>query len=332
MNDTGCDDVLSMNHESPEIINRDSSDYDLVMKLKESVNWGCGIFSIIFVFFAGVLVFFKRDAIIQFFSFFEISNLTIFFNHLMEKYEITVLITILLLIISAVYLYLRFFSNIRHNDFSDDMSRYLQFYETLFSSFADVSVFGILFLYLIFVKQSFWEIIIASLVILGLAISIWKISAPYKEIIKNYSAIEMMNQHLKTSFSKKAKNVRSLEGYLDDLIFYGFLNANYIWIILALLLTIIIAIFGISGEYNTLTIILLELMIIRYAIFQSQIGSLPRISVNLFLTSGEIYNRIYMIRENREILTILTQYDTLFLVMKSQIKMIEPIIESDVSE
>ncbi|MDO9034993.1 MAG: hypothetical protein Q7U51_07305 [Methanoregula sp.] len=321
-----------MNSENSENLPKNSSDYDLVIKLRESVNWGCGIFSIIFVFFAGVLVLFKRDTIIQFFSFFEISNLTIFLNNLMEKYEITVLITILLLIITAVYLYLRFFSNVRHNEFSDDMSKYLQFYETLFSTFADVSVFGILFLYLIFVKQSFWEIIIAFFVILGLAISIWKISAPYKEIIKNYSAIEMMNQQLKASHSKKVKDFCSFEEFLSNLIFYGFLSANYVWIIVALLLTIILAIFGISGEYNILTIILLELMVIRYAIFQSQIGSLPRIPVNLYLTSGEIYNRTYMIRENRDILTILTQYDTLYLVMKPHIKMVEPIIESDASQ
>ena len=68
----------------------------------------------------------------------------------MKKYEIPTLVTILILIITAIYLYLRFFSNIRHNQFSDDMSKYLQFYETLFSTSADVTVIGILFLYLIF--------------------------------------------------------------------------------------------------------------------------------------------------------------------------------------
>ena len=119
---------------------------------------------------------------------------------------------------------------------------------------------------------------------------------------------------------------------LSDIIFYGFVRANSVWITIAFFLTIFLAIFGIAEEFNILTIILLELMVIRYALFQSQIGSLPRIPVNLFLMSGEIYNRTYMIRENRDIIVILTQDDVLFLVMKPQIKMVEPVIESDVSQ
>ena len=321
-----------MKSENSETIPENSSDYSLILKLRDSVNWGCGIYSIIFMFFAGALILFNRDALIQFFSFFEISNLAIFLDYIMKKYEIPTLVTILILIITAIYLYLRFFSNIRHNQFSDDMSKYLQFYETLFSTAADASVIGILFLYLVFIKHSFWEFFIALLVILGFALAISTISTPYKKIIKDYSAIETMNKHLNTLHSKSSRELFSDMDSLSDLIFYGFVRVNSVWITIAFFLTIILAIFGIIGEYNILTIILLELMVIRYALFQSQIGSLPRIPVNLFLMSGEIYNRTYMIRENRDIIVILTQDDVLFLVMKPQIKMVEPVIESEVSQ
>ena len=321
-----------MKSENSETIPENSSDYSLVLKFRDSVNWGCGIYSIIFMFFAGALILFNRDALIKFFSFFEIPNLAIFLDYIMKKYEIPTLVTILILIITAIYLYLRFFSNIRHNQFSDDMSKYLQFYETLFSTAADASVIGILFLYLVFIKHSFWEFFIALLVILGFALAISTISTPYKKIIKDYSAIETMNKHLNTLHSKSSRELFSDMDSLSDLIFYGFVRVNSVWITIAFFLTIILAIFGIIGEYNILTIILLELMVIRYALFQSQIGSLPRIPVNLFLMSGEIYNRTYMIRENRDIIVILTQDDVLFLVMKPQIKMVEPVIESDVSQ
>ena len=57
-----------------------SPDDSLVLKFRDSVNWGCGIYSIIFMFFAGALILFNRDALIKFFSFFEIPNLAIFLD------------------------------------------------------------------------------------------------------------------------------------------------------------------------------------------------------------------------------------------------------------
>ena len=321
-----------MDNENPETTPQNSPERDLVLKFVDSVNSGCGIFSIIFVFFAGSLVLFKREMIIQFFSFFEISNLAIFLDDIVKKYEITALITILILVITAVYLYLRFFSNVQHNEFSDDMAKYLQFYETLFSTLADLTIIGILFLYLVIVKQSYGEFIITLFVIGGFSLSIWIISGPYTKIIKDYSAIDTMNQHLNTLHTKSAKELFSGINSISDIICYGFLRKNSVWITMTLFLTIVLAIFGIGENYNVLTIILLELMVIRYALFQSQIGSFPRIPVNIYLIAGEIYNRIYLIRENREIIVILTQYDTLFLLMKPHIKMVEPIIELDASQ
>jgi len=324
--------LLLMDNENPETTPQNSPERDLVLKFVDSVNSGCGIFSIIFVFFAGSLVLFKREMIIQFFSFFEISNLAIFLDDIVKKYEITALITILILVITAVYLYLRFFSNVQHNEFSDDMAKYLQFYETLFSTLADLTIIGILFLYLVIVKQSYGEFIITLFVIGGFSLSIWIISGPYTKIIKDYSAIDTMNQHLNTLHTKSAKELFSGINSISDIICYGFLRKNSVWITMTLFLTIVLAIFGIGENYNVLTIILLELMVIRYALFQSQIGSFPRIPVNIYLIAGEIYNRIYLIRENREIIVILTQYDTLFLLMKPHIKMVEPIIELDASQ
>jgi hypothetical protein len=324
-------DMENTENSNPEINNEtpDNPDDDLVLEFRDSVHWGCGIFSVILVYFAGVLILFKRDLIIQFLSFFEISNLTIVFDSLMKNYGITALVTIIIAIITGLYLYLRFFSNIRHNEFSDDMSKYLEFYETLFSTSFDVTLLGILFLYLIFIKQSFWEFVIAFLVISGLAFSIWKISIPYSKTIRDYSGMERMNQYLDTIQKKSGKELLSdVEESISDLTFYGFVRKNSVWTIGALFLTIIFAFYCISGEFNILTIILLELMVIRYALFQSQIGSLPHIPVNFYLSSGEIYNRVYMIRESRDVLIILTPSDTMFLVMKSQIKMVEPIIES----
>jgi len=302
-------------------------DDDLVLQFSDSINWGCGIFSIIIVYFAVILVLFNRDMIIQILSFFEITNLAFFFSSLIKDYEITALVAILIAIITGLYVYLRFFSNINHNDFSNDMGNYLQFYETLYSTFFDVTILLILFLYLFFVKQSLWEFLIAFLVILGLAISIKKISTPYSKIFRDYFAIERMNSMLNKVSKKTGKELFSDMESLSELIFFGFMRRNSVWITGALFLTIIVAILGIAGAYNVLTIIILELMIIRYALFQSQIGSLPQVPVTLYLDNSEILNRIFMLKETRDFLLTLSQYDRFLIVMKSHLKKVEPIIE-----
>lgn len=320
------------NRSDIENLDLNNPDDNLVSQFSDSITWGCGIFSIIIVYFAVSLIFFNRDMLIQILAFFEITNLAFFSSNLLKDYEITALVAILIAIITGLYVYLRFFSNINHNDFSNDMGNYLQFYETLYSTFFDVTILLILFLYLIFVKQSLLEFVIAFLVIVGLAISINMISNPHSKIIRDYSAIERMNSTLNKVSKKTGKELFADMESLSELIFFGLLRRNSVWITGALFLTIIVAMLGIAGAYNVLTIIILELMIIRYALFQSQVGSLPKIPVNLYLENCEIMNRVFMIREGRDILLVLTQYDTFMLIMKSHLKKVEPIIESITSE
>jgi hypothetical protein len=85
---------------------------------------------------------------------------------------------------------------------------------------------------------------------------------------------------------------------------------------------------GIAAGFNILTIIILVLIIIRYALFQSQIGSFPKNTINLYLTSGQIYNKVYIFKESQEHVFVIMQDDSLLMISKPQIKMVEPIIET----
>jgi hypothetical protein len=302
-------------------------DNALILQFRDSIVWGCIIFLIIFFSFLAFLVFSKRDLIIQVLSVFEIPNLVILIGNFVQDYGLPALVTILIAIITGIYLYFRFFSNIHRNDFSDDMGNYLRFYETLFSTVFDVTILAILFLYLIFVKHSFWEIIVVILLVVGIGISINKITVPYLKIVKDYSAIESMNLFLDHNESNSKRAIFSDKESLWNFIFYHYTRTKSVWITTALFLTLAIVILGIAGGYNILTIILLELILIKYALFLSQIGSLPQIPVNLYLTNQEIAKRVFVIRETLDFISVLSYNDCTFVIMKSQLIKIEPIIE-----
>lgn len=305
----------------------DTPDNTLVTQFCDSINWGSGIFSIIFMYFSCILVFFNWSMIIQIVSFFEISNLITFSSSVVKDVEITALIAISIAILTGLFVYFRFFSNINHNDFSDDMSDYLRFYETLYSAVFDLTILAILFLYLIFVKQSVWEFFIAFLIIIGLSISIKKITLPHSKMIRDYSAIEHMNAILNNVPKKSAKELFLGKDLMSEFIFFVFMRRKSVLITASFLLTIIVALLGIAGTYNILTIVILELMIIRYTLFQSLVGSVPPIPVTLYIENNEILNRVFIIKESRDILLVLSPSDAFVLIMKSHLKKVEPIIE-----
>jgi hypothetical protein len=279
--------------------------------------------------FFGILVYYHLDMITQTIAFFEPANLLSSINSFVEKYDSPTLLTVVVVGITGLYLYIRFFSNIRENYFEGDMGGYLQFYETLFSMIFDISVLGILFLYLGFVKQAYWEFAISALVIIGLQISISLMYPHYFRIIRNYSAIESMNITLQKIRDRMRRELLTKPDGIADLILYVFLENTQVPIAISFFFTIIVIMVGIGSGFNTLTIIVLVLIIIRYALFQSQIGSIPKNLLTLYLTSGQIYNRVFVIKESQDFVTIINQDDLLLLISKPQIKIIEPIVEPE---
>lgn len=309
--------------------NKDMNNPDdvLVQQFCDSINTGSGIFAIIFLIFSGNLVFFNWDMVISIITFFEISSLTVFFSGIIRDFEMTALVGISLAILTGLFIYFRFFSNISHNDFSNDMTDYLKFYETLYSAVIDLTVIAILFVYLIFVKESMWEFALSLGVIAGLSFSVRTITVPYSKIIRDYSAIREMNNLLNTVPKKTSKELFLGEDYLKEFTFFVFMRKRAAFITASLFLTVVIVILGIAHAYNILTILILELMIIRYTLFQSQVGSLPQVQTTLFFDSGEILNHVYILKENREFLLVLSQYDELVILMKAKLKKVEPIID-----
>lgn len=294
-----------------------SPDQELINQFRGAVKIGCGIFSIIFAFFAVNFILYHRDIIILFLNFFEIQNISTFSNSIIETYEITTILAVVIAIFTVIFVYIRFFSNIQHHDFGNDMGNYLQFYQTLFSTIFDISILIILFLYLILIKQSLWEFLTTFFVIGGLALSILKISSPYSKIIQDHSALELMNSQLNEFTKKTGKEMFSSEESISEFLFYGFIRKNTVWITMGLLLSVIVAILGFIGEYNILTLILLELMIIRYCLFQSQVSFFSPVPLTLYLDNSEILDGVFIIREDREHLIILTRQDDLKIVMKA---------------
>jgi hypothetical protein len=307
----------------------------LFLQLKESVMLGGRVLAFIFVFFVGYLTLFQREAIANLLSFFEIANLTIFFTDLLKEIELTAVVTILVLAITGLYLYLRFFSNINHNDFSDEMGNHLRFYEALSSAFLDVTVLIIMFLYLIFVKHSYVEFLVLFFVLSCLAFCIHKMTLPYQKMIRDYSAIERLNKKL-NEYQKMLSITGKIttesftdSGFYEDLLFYGFMRKNSVWITISLFLTFAVAIVCIIGQFNTISLVVLELAIIRYALFLRKIGSIPPFPLTLYLENAEILNRVFILLENRYYLLTISQNNGIFVIMKSHMRKVEPIIESE---
>jgi len=322
------DPEITETHESSEEdLDLSTHNRALILQFRGSIVWVCGIFSVILVYFLGYLFYFNHNLITQIFSFFEISNLTIFFDSIVNNYGLATLVTILIAVFTALYLYFRFFSNINRNDFSGETGNYLRFYETLYSSIVDLTVLVILFLYLLFIKHSFFELISAFLLIILVAISIRIIATPYLKIIHNYSSITDMNRYLSKIDSNTFGKHYSDQDSMWNFIFYNFMRKNSVWITGVLLLTFVIAILGISGEFNILTIVILELVLIRYGLIISQIGSVPQIQFNLTLTNNETYTQVFIIRDARDFILVLSKNDKQYVIMKSHLIKIEPNIE-----
>lgn|GEM_PF-2530594 len=304
----------------------------LILQLKESVTLGGRVLAFIFVFFTGYLVFFQRETIIKLLSFFEIENLTIFFSGLLKNIELTAVITLLVLAITGLYFYLRFFSSINHNDFSDEMGNYLRFYEALSSTFLDSTVIIIMFLYLVFSKQDYLEILVIIVVLGILALCIHKMTVAYQKMIRDYSAIEHLNDKLneyQKKFSEKGKITKGSfidQSFYDDLLFYGLMKKNSVWITISFFLTIMVAVVCIIEQFNAISLIVLELAIIRYAFFLHKVGSLPPVMLTLYLENTDILNRVFILQENRDFLLTLSQNDGFLIIMKSHLRKVEPII------
>lgn len=307
----------------------------LIRQLKESITLGGRVLAFICVFFVGYLAFFQRETITNLLSFFEIANLTIFFTDLLKDVELTTIITVLVLAITGLYIYLRFFSNINHDDFSDEMGNHLRFYEAMSSTFLDVTVLIIMFLYLIFIKQSYVEFLVIFLVIASLTLCIHKMTIPYQKMIRDYSAIEQLNKNLheyQKTFSKTGKITKESfadEDFYSDLLFFGFMRKNTVWITISLFLTFVVVIICIIGQFNVISLIVLELAIIRYALFLRQVGSLPQVLVTLYMENTDILNHVFILKENRDYLLTISQNDRFFVIMKSHLRKVEPIIESE---
>jgi len=306
----------------------------LIRQLQDSITLGGRVLAFICVIFVGYLTLFQRETITNLLSFFEITYLTIFFTDLLKDVELTTVVTILVLAITGLYLYLRFFSNINHDDFSDEMGNHLRFYEAMSSTFLDVTVLTIMFLYLIFIKQSYLEFLVIFLVIASLTLGIHKMTIPYQKMIHDYSAIEQLNKNLneyQKSFSKTGKITKDSladEDFYSDLLFFGFMRKNSVWITISLFLTFVVVIICIIGQFNAISLIVLELAIIRYALFLRQIGSLSPVQVTLYLENADILNRVFILKENRDYLLTISQNDRFFVIMKSHLRKVEPIIES----
>jgi len=311
-------------HDNPENI--------LILQLKESVTLGGRVLAFIFVFFTGYLVFFQRETIIKLLSFFEIENLTIFFSGLLKNIELTAVITLLVLAITGLYFYLRFFSSINHNDFSDEMGNHLRFYEALSSAFLDVTVIIIMFLYLVFIKHAYLEFLVLFIVLGSLSLCIHKMTLPHQKMIRDYSAIESLNEKLnefQKTYSKTGKITTESftdSAFYEDLLFFGFMRKNFVWITISLFLTIVVAIVCIISQFNAISVVVIELGIIRYALFLHKVGSLPPVMVTLYLENADILNRVFILQENRDFLLTLSQNDGFLVVMKSHLKKVEPII------
>jgi hypothetical protein len=139
------------------------SDEELIAAFRTHLQWSFCLFTVIFFVFFLILVIFHLQMIILILAFFEPSNLITSTNSFIEKYDSATLLTVLIIGITGIYLYIRFFSNIQENYFEGEMGRYFQFYETFYSLLFDISILGILFLYLLIVKDAIWEFFSAFL-------------------------------------------------------------------------------------------------------------------------------------------------------------------------
>jgi hypothetical protein len=303
--------------------NMEASEREIISKFIDNVRNSIGIFSIIFLYFAFMVFFYDLNLILKFFSFFEISNLIHNLNNFIDMYGMTAVITIIIAIFSGIYLYFRFFSNIQHNDFEDDMKKHLQFYEIFSSVFIDVTFILILFIYLLFFKHSINEFAVALITILLLNISITIIYRPFTNIIKKYSLIYDINLFLANIRLEISKGNISGKKNLKNFIFYIFMNNNSVLIILILFLTILIASYSIFWVYNLITLLILELVIIRFALLQSQVSKIPKNTINLKLINGDYYNDVYSIKETQEIFLILDKDDKFQIIPKRQINIFE---------
>jgi hypothetical protein len=158
---------------------------------------------------------------------------------------------------------------------------------------------------------------------------------PYQKMIRDYSAIEQLNKNLneyQKTFSKAGKITKESfldEDFYSDLLFFGFMRKNSVWITISLFLTFMVVIICIIGQFNAISLIVLELAIIRYALFLRQVGSLPLVLVTLYLENTDILNRVFILKENRDYLLTISQNDRFFVIMKSHLRKVEPIIESE---
>jgi hypothetical protein len=222
----------------------------------------------------------KLSAILNFFSFLETNNMSIFIQNSIRLYSLSDIIALIVAIIGFLVAYFYFCYTILYvwDDPERKGGKQIKAIFFLQSLFSNIYLPLILLIYLFFVKSNLGEFYVVFFIVIVTGYYSNKIVQNYQKIMEDFTALTLLYEF--------SINKGSILEPMPSSWFFNKFDIRQLSVNLSFLSSFVILIFGLIFSFNILSILIMELSIILFFINSAYTNRIP-ILMTLFMESGD---------------------------------------------